>query len=132
MASQNGNLKLVKSLIICMCDKETRSNDDFTPLFLASREDHLEVVQYLISVGANKDAKDEDGNTPLIWAANNGHLEVVKYLVSAGADYFIENNKGWTPEMVSEGQVREYLESLGGGMSLKPEALLKYQDINDM
>ncbi|EAY08168.1 ankyrin repeat protein, putative [Trichomonas vaginalis G3] len=82
-ASENGNLRLVQSLIECGCDKEAEDNCGHTPLFWASRNSHLEVVKYLISIGANKEGNN---NTPLIEASRHGHLEVVKYLISVGAD----------------------------------------------
>ena len=54
---EKGNLQLVKSLVECGCNKETKTNDGNTPLIQASYYGHLEVVKYLISNGANKDAK---------------------------------------------------------------------------
>ncbi|EAX70677.1 ankyrin repeat protein, putative, partial [Trichomonas vaginalis G3] len=97
VASNKGNLKLVKSLIECGCDKGTKSSRGLTPLNYASWHGHLEVVKYLISNGADKEAKDNAGSTPLIYASSNGHLEVVKYLISVGADKEAKNNDGWTP-----------------------------------
>ncbi|EAY17632.1 hypothetical protein TVAG_235140 [Trichomonas vaginalis G3] len=96
-ASLQGNLRLVKSLIECGCDKEIKSKFGGTALYWASENDHLEVVQYLISVGANKEAKSNDGSTPLIEATFNGYLEVVKYLISVGANKEAKDNFGSTP-----------------------------------
>ncbi|EAY22147.1 hypothetical protein TVAG_093210 [Trichomonas vaginalis G3] len=96
-ACKKGNLKLVKSLIECGCDKETRSYYDFTPLICASREGHLEVVKYLISIGADKEAKDSNGCTPLIQASNSGKHEIIKYLISIGADKEAKDQWGNTP-----------------------------------
>ncbi|EAY16590.1 ankyrin repeat protein, putative [Trichomonas vaginalis G3] len=94
VASEKGNLRLVKSLIECNCDNETKNNVGDTPLIYASRYGKLEVVQYLISIGADKEAKNKFGETPLILASKEGHLEVVKYLISVGADKEVKNNDG--------------------------------------
>ena len=80
-ASLKGNLRLVKSLIECGCNKETEDNSGTTPLMDASLGGHLDIVKYLISVGSDKNAKDKNGYTPLIWGVVWGKLEVVKYLI---------------------------------------------------
>ncbi|EAX95928.1 hypothetical protein TVAG_360890 [Trichomonas vaginalis G3] len=95
-ASESGNLRLVKYLIQCGCDKEIKSKWQFTPLIYASREGRLDVVKYLISIGANKDAKDYEGKTSLIWATIFNRLEVVKYLLSIGVNKNAKDSKGLT------------------------------------
>ncbi|EAY19978.1 hypothetical protein TVAG_402330 [Trichomonas vaginalis G3] len=80
-ASQKGNLKLVKSLIECGCDKEAKNKYGRTPLMYASWYNNLSVVKYLISVGADKDAKNKYGDTALSYANSN----VRNYLKSIGA-----------------------------------------------
>ena len=113
VASDKRNLNLVKSLIECDCDKETKSNNGWTPLIYASYDGHLEVVKYLISIGADKDAKSNDGDNPLISASQYGQLEVVKYLISVGADKDAKNKNGWTPLYIAKSNVRDYLISIG-------------------
>ncbi|EAY07708.1 hypothetical protein TVAG_117890 [Trichomonas vaginalis G3] len=123
VASEKGNLNLVKSLIECDCDKEAKDNDGYTPLICASWNGHLEVVKYLISNGADKEAKDNDGWTPLIWASSNGHLEVVKYLISIGADKEAKDKNGYNPliKASSNGhlEVVKYLISIGADKEAK-------------
>ncbi|EAY22274.1 ankyrin repeat protein, putative [Trichomonas vaginalis G3] len=99
VASEKGNLKLVKYLISVGADKEAKDKNGYTPLIWASRNGHLEVVKYLESVGADKEAKDKNGYTPLTYAASKGHLEIVEYLISAGADKEARDNYGYTPLM---------------------------------
>ncbi|EAY00648.1 ankyrin repeat protein, putative [Trichomonas vaginalis G3] len=85
-ACEKGNLKLVKSLIECGCNKEFNNSITLTPLMTASIKGQLEIVKYLCSIGANIDARNKSNYTPLIFAAGEGHLEVVKYLISVGAN----------------------------------------------
>ncbi|EAY16717.1 hypothetical protein TVAG_067220 [Trichomonas vaginalis G3] len=112
IASENGNLNLVKSLIDCGCDKETKDKHGWTPLILASAKGHLEVVKYLISVGADKDAKVNGGYTPLILASANGHLEVVKHIISVGTDKEAKTN-GKIALKYARDNVRDFLISIG-------------------
>ncbi|EAY22764.1 hypothetical protein TVAG_476930 [Trichomonas vaginalis G3] len=123
VASINGNLNLVKSLIECDCDKEAKSDNGQTPLIYASWEGHLEVVKYLISVGADKEAKTKNGWTSLIMASNYGRLEVVKYLISVGADKEAKDNDGYTPLIFASYnghlEVVKYLISVGADKEAK-------------
>ncbi|EAX95584.1 hypothetical protein TVAG_370880 [Trichomonas vaginalis G3] len=123
-ASSQGNLRLVKSLIECGCDKEINSKrGGGTALSWASEKGKLEVVKYLVSVGANKEAKDHNGYTPLIQASILGHLEVVQYLISAGADKEAKDNNGYTPlilaSMNGRLEVVKYLISAGANKEAK-------------
>ncbi|EAY11502.1 ankyrin repeat protein, putative [Trichomonas vaginalis G3] len=123
VASEKGNLNLVKSLIECGCDKEANDKDGRTPLFFASSRSHLEVVKYLISVGADKEANDKDGWTPLIWASYYGRLDVVKYLISVGANKEAKDNDGRTPLILASEngklEVVQYLISNGADKEAK-------------
>ncbi|EAY01250.1 hypothetical protein TVAG_027180 [Trichomonas vaginalis G3] len=116
-ASVKGNLRLVKSLIECGCDKDFNSKNGGTALFWSSISGYLKVVKYLISVGANKEAKDNGGRTPLIEASENGHLPVVKYLISVGANKEAKDNYGSTPliraSIYGKLEVVQYLISIG-------------------
>ncbi|KAI5513950.1 spectrin binding, partial [Trichomonas vaginalis G3] len=123
VASEKGNLNLVKSLIECGCDKEAKSKYGYTPLIWASYYGYLEVVKYLISVGADKEAKENNGYTPLIWASYYGYLEVVKYLISVGADKEAKENNGYTPLIFASDnghlEVVKYLISVGADKEAK-------------
>ncbi|EAY12300.1 ankyrin repeat protein, putative [Trichomonas vaginalis G3] len=122
-ASSYGNLRLVKCLIECGCDKDAKNNNGWTPLYNASFKGELAVVQYLISVGANKEAKSNIGFTPLIEAAQEGKLAVVQYLISVGANKEAKSNDGSTPLIrASENgklEVIQYLISVGANKEAK-------------
>ncbi|EAY03864.1 ankyrin repeat protein, putative [Trichomonas vaginalis G3] len=116
-ASHRGNLGLVKSLIECGCDKESRSNQGGTPLIWASGHHHPDIVKYLISVGAKLENPDNYGNTPLIWASGYGHLDIVKYLISVGANKDAKGDLGNTSliwaSKCNHLEVVKYLVSIG-------------------
>ncbi|EAY13708.1 hypothetical protein TVAG_371820 [Trichomonas vaginalis G3] len=123
VATEKGNLALVKSLIEYGRDKDLMSSYGWTPLIYASSNGHLEVVKYLISVGADKEAKNKWGNTPLIYASRYNNLEVVKYLISVGADKEAKNKNGCSPLIFAskEGHLEfvKYLISVGANKETK-------------
>ncbi|EAY22247.1 ankyrin repeat protein, putative [Trichomonas vaginalis G3] len=126
VASEKGNFKLVKSLIECGCDKESKSKSGYTPLIYASQNGKLEVVQYLISVGADKEAKDNEGNTSLMKASEKGHFEIIKYLISVGADKDAKSKYESTPLMKASMnghlEVVKYLISVGADKEAKSKS----------
>lgn len=87
IATLDGDLKQVKTLIKQGVDINAKSIMGGTALMAASFDGHLEVVKYLISNGADVNAgRTNSGVTALMDASANGHLEIVKYLISKGAD----------------------------------------------
>ena len=86
LASENGNLEVVRLLCEAGADKDKADKDGFTALILASSRGHLDVARLLCEAGADKDKGIVDGHTALIWASASGHLEVVRMLCEAGAN----------------------------------------------
>ncbi|EAY16011.1 hypothetical protein TVAG_262610 [Trichomonas vaginalis G3] len=97
LAAKDGNRRLVKSLVECGWNLETKTNNGWTPLIGASYNNALDSVKYLISIGADIEAKNKDGQTPLIVASIYNSVPVVKYLISAGANKEAKDNLGNTP-----------------------------------
>ena len=82
-ASKNDDLEKVKELISKGADIETKDNDDYTPLNIASYKGHLEIVKYLVEQGADIESKDNDGDTPLDCEKDNiwSRLDVQELLM---------------------------------------------------
>ena len=61
------------------------TQQEWTPLHLASIQGQLEVVKFLLDSseekGININAKDPDSDTPLCYACHNGQFDIVKLLV---------------------------------------------------
>ncbi|EAY14998.1 ankyrin repeat protein, putative [Trichomonas vaginalis G3] len=123
VASKEGNIQLVKSLLKCRCYIENIDQNGNTPLIISSLFDKQEVVKYLISAGADKEAKNKDGNTPLSIATKEGHLEVVKYLISVGANKEVKDKDGNTLLIIATKggrlEVVKYLISIGADKEVK-------------
>ena len=101
IAADDGNLLVVRPLLIAGADVNMGNTNDDTPLHMASSRGHLEVVRALLAAGAPVNKSNNFGDTPLHRASLGGyfkgHLEVTRVLLSAGADMNRCNNDGNTP-----------------------------------
>ena len=66
---------------MCHVDVDTKDNDGFTPLSIASLEGHLDIVKYLCETcHANIESKNIFGYTVIQIASIHDQQEVAKYL----------------------------------------------------
>jgi ankyrin repeat protein len=96
-ASEQGNLDIVRTLLIRGADVNERGPNNQTPLDVASWEGRLEVAALLIQHGANVNCRDRDGWTPLHTASRFGRLDVVRLLLDHGVDVDAKQQNHWTP-----------------------------------
>jgi ankyrin repeat protein len=94
MASIDGNLPLVKTLVID--HKAQLDHIGWTPLHYACAKGQLEVAQFLIANGAIVDSMSLGNTTPLMMAVQSGNEQVVKLLLDKGADLQLRNDHGLT------------------------------------
>ena len=85
MASYNGHLDIVKTLLAAKAEVNKSNIYGWTPLLMASQNGHLEAVKTLLAAKAEVNKSNAYGSTPLLWASSNGHLEIVKTLLTAKA-----------------------------------------------
>ena len=86
VASQNGDVEVVKMLLNKGADVNSKTSDGITALIWATLNGHIEVVKMLIDKGANVNANEGNGMTALIYASDKGYLDVVQSLLYKGAD----------------------------------------------
>ena len=96
IATFYGHIDIIKYLVECGADIETKDNDGNTPLYSSSYKGRLDVVKYLISVGVDIESKNNYDDTPLHIASVRYHIKIVEYLLSKGADPYIKNKYGDT------------------------------------
>ncbi len=99
IASQNGNLDIVKLLLENGAEVNITNHNDRTALIKASQDGHTDTVQLLIQFGAAVDLADEHSVTALLAASSEGHWETAKVLLEAGADIRHTNRNGESAAM---------------------------------
>jgi len=97
-AARSGDLEQIQRLIVKGTDVNEYSNQNETPLIIASLAGQGEIVGYLLQRGADIDARNTTGLTALHAAAYAGHADIVTLLVVRGAAVNdAENLFGVTP-----------------------------------
>jgi ankyrin repeat protein len=98
-ASNAGQVEVVRSLIKCGVDVDSRGVYNMSPLHLASIARHLDVVHCLLGHGANANIRDGDHRTSLSVAAVGGHPDIVRVLLEPehSADVNTQDKNGFTP-----------------------------------
>ncbi|XP_053779685.1 kinase D-interacting substrate of 220 kDa isoform X7 [Desmodus rotundus] len=86
IASEQGNLEIVKELIKNGANCNLEDLDNWTALIAASKEGHVHIVGELLGCGADPEHRDMGGWTALMWACYKGRTEVVELLLSHGAN----------------------------------------------
>ena len=91
------HLQLVQQLLQERLDlNNIASDEDITPLTIASQESRRDVVEKLLKAGADPNIASDEGITPLYLASQDGTMDIVEKLLQAGADPNIPVN-GRTP-----------------------------------
>ena len=94
MASIDGNLPLVKTLVID--HKAQLDHIGWTPLHYACAKGQLEVAQFLIANGAIVDSMSLGNTTPLMMAVQSGNEKLIKLLLDKDADLQLRNSQRLT------------------------------------
>jgi ankyrin repeat protein len=107
IASLNGNLEIVKSLISEGADVNAKDNYGFTALMHAVVGGSLEIVKLLVSAGADINATVYN-TSPLLIAYQMGHDEIVEYLIASGA----EEPAGYHVAPMTKEEIKEAIQSV--------------------
>ena len=109
LASDKGNIEVVRSLLKCGVDVDARGRWGQSPLQFASSRGHFDVVQCLLDHGANPNARNNRRRTPLHKVAlsqwpvpSSSLLETARILVAHGADVDAKDDEGKTPMQVGQ------------------------------
>jgi ankyrin repeat protein len=82
LATVNGNLKIIRTLIEAGANVNAQDADGKTPIVKAIECNHEELVQFFLFAGADTGLADyENGNTPLHWALSSGSVKAAQYLL---------------------------------------------------
>ena len=101
--SQEDGVRVAELLLDCGADENTRRDDLWTPLHLASIWGKLDIVQLLIDRGAEVNAVDDFGKTPLHVVSQNKYesqedgARIARLLLDHSADVNAKSRAGDTP-----------------------------------
>jgi ankyrin repeat protein len=122
VASETGNLCVVKALLINHADINKCNFWKQSPLLIASIYGQCDIVKCLLSSGVDINLRDQDGQSPLFTASWEGQSDVVKCLLSSGADINLCDERGQSPlfiaSMSGRCDVVKYLLSSGADINL--------------
>ncbi len=85
-ASEAGNIKPMKILLLNGAGIETTFFEGATPLIFAVRNKQFKATELLLEEGANPDAMDQYGLSPLLYASALNCYEIADLLIYFGAD----------------------------------------------
>lgn len=111
LASQTGNLEIVKILLTRGSGLHTQDHQGQTPLHLACQTGQYETAKFLIEQGAKIDVQDKTGTTALMLAAAADHLSIVRMLYYLGANTTLKNNQNQTIMDISKGSSKQFLQT---------------------
>jgi ankyrin repeat protein len=103
MATADGDIEQIKSLISKGVDVNAKDDRGMTPLHEAADYGQKEVAKVLIARGAIIDMANELDQTPLHVAAKFGSQYVPELLLAAGANVNARDGRGNTPLHISAG-----------------------------
>ena len=86
LAARAGCHEIVSVLLKQGADKDSLTNDGYTPLMVAALKVRLTVVEVLLETGADTNIRSIDGFSALDMAADQGHVRILKAILSFGVD----------------------------------------------
>ena len=96
IAIHNQKLDVLKFLLMCKANINTKNSAGFTLLHIAIEQDNEELAKYLIDNGADINAQTLDNTTPLHIAVKNKSLNIIKMLLDAKANVYIKDSNSLT------------------------------------
>ena len=102
LASERGNIMVVKSLVEHGANIQAVDNLGRLPLHMAASRGHWGPAQLFILRGVNVNPPDSRKSLPVHYAAESGQQRMVKLLLGRGADYLALNGEGKTPLNLAE------------------------------
>ncbi|KAG4090378.1 ankyrin repeat-containing domain protein [Neocallimastix lanati (nom. inval.)] len=96
IASDNGNLDLVRWLLSYEEDLSLKDVYGDNALIKAAKKGYFDIVEELLNKKANINSINNDNRTALMTAAENGHIRVVKLLIKKGSKMTLKDKSDKT------------------------------------
>jgi len=106
--------EIIQVLLDCKAEINARSDDDRTPLHMASfsTPDDFKAARLFLENGADPNAQRNDGRTPLHVASSEGAIEVARLLLKYGADVEVVDVDGRTAFQIASERGRDEIMKL--------------------
>jgi ankyrin repeat protein len=100
VACANGKLDVSRFLIDRGSDINSRDNDGFIPLHMASRFGHVDIARLLLDRGSDVNVREHNVGHPCIMR-HEWILELARLLIDRGADVNAQEADRWTLHIAS-------------------------------
>ena len=106
-----GNLKIVETLLKSNCELNIRNNENKTPLHLSSIRGFFDISKKLIEAGALLNIFDSEKNSPLHYASMYNHIEILKFFLTKLPQCDIKNIYGKRPiDLTNNKEIKDTLD----------------------
>ena len=106
-----GNLKIVETLLKANCELNIRNNENKTPLHLSSIRGFFDISKKLIEAGALLNIFDSENNSPLHYASMYNHIEILKFFLTKLPQSDIKNIYGKRPiDLTNDKEIKDTLD----------------------
>jgi len=95
-SAKNGELENVEMYLSMGINANTKGDNGYTALIMASERGYISMAKLLITYSADVNIKGDDGNTAIILASLNGQTEIAKLLLTNKAQIDIKNSDNFT------------------------------------
>ena len=106
-----GNLKIVETLLKANCELNIRNNENKAPLHLSSIRGFFDISKKLIDAGALLNIFDSENNSPLHYVCMYNHVEILNFYLTKLPQCDIKNIYGKKPiDLTNDKEIKEILE----------------------
>ena len=106
-----GNLKIVETLIKANCELNIRNNENKTPLHLSSIRGFFDISKKLIDAGALLNIFDSENNSPLHYVSMYNHVEILVFFLTKLPQCDIKNIYGKKPiDLTNDKEIKNILD----------------------
>ena len=111
-ACEEGNLKIVETLLNANCNPNIKNNLNQTPIHLSTKRGYFDITKKLIESGAKLDIEDSENNYPIHFICKNNYVELLKYILTKKPQINCKNKYGKTPrDLTTNSEIKNILDN---------------------
>ena len=111
-ACEEGNLKIVETLLNANCNPNIKNNLNQTPIHLSTERGYFDITKKLIESGAKLNIEDSENNYPIHFICKNNYVELLKYILTKSPQINCKNKYGKTPrDLTTNSEIKNILDN---------------------